>query len=182
MGEATIQGRESEVTGPMILEHIEARAEEVLRKAGIKGAPVPVEEVAAKHQIRIRRAPHADFSGMLIRKDGHALIGVSSSESSVRQRFTIAHELGHYFLHPNKDAFVDFRDNKNGIARTPREREANMFAAALLMPRAVLLRDFKAMARNGFSDDDLPVLAKRFSVSEDAMRFRLINLNMAAAK
>lgn len=166
----------------MFLEHIEARAEEVLKKAGIKGVPVPVEEVAAKHQIRVRRAPHADFSGMLIRKDGHALIGVSTSESRVRQRFTIAHELGHFFLHPNKDAFVDFRDNKKGIMRTPREREANMFAAALLMPRTILLRDFKLIARNGFSEDDLPALAKRFSVSEDAMRFRLINLNVATAK
>jgi Zn-dependent peptidase ImmA (M78 family) len=162
---------------PMILEHIETQAEAILRKAGIGSLPVPVEEIAAKHQIRIRRAPHRDFSGMLIRKDGHALIGVSTSEPSVRQRFTIAHELGHFFLHTDKDAFVDYRDNMKGIVRTPREKEANMFAAALLMPRQILLKDFRAIAKDGLSDDELSSLAKKYVVSEDAMRFRLINLN-----
>lgn len=169
---------EDEVTKAMILEHIESQAEAVLRKANIKSLPVPVEEIAAKYQIRIRKAPHANFSGMLIRKDGHALIGVSTSESPVRQRFTLAHELGHFFLHPNKDAFVDYRDNKKGVMRTPREKEANMFAAALLMPRQVLLKDFKTIAKGGFSDDELSTLARRYDVSEDAMRFRLMNLNI----
>jgi len=51
-----------------------------------------------------------------------------------------------------------------------------MFAAALLMPRKVLLRDFRAIAKYGFSDDELLDLARRYRVSEDAMRFRLINL------
>lgn len=162
----------------MILEHIETRAEEVLREAAVKGLPVPVEEIAATYQILIRRAPHAEFSGMLVRKDGRALIGVSSSEPSVRQRFTVAHELGHYFLHPNKDAFVDYRDNKDGVRRTPREKQANMFAAALLMPRQVLLKDFKAIAKDGFADDELATLARRYAVSEDAMRYRLMNLNI----
>lgn len=162
----------------MILEHIEARAEKVLREAGVKGLPVPVEEIATKHQILIRKAPHADFSGMLIRKDGRALIGVSSSEPPVRQRFTVAHELGHFFLHEDKDAFVDYRDNKEGVMRTPREKQANMFAAALLMPRNMLLKDFKAIAKDGFSDEELTQLAQRYDVSEDAMRFRLINLNV----
>jgi Zn-dependent peptidase ImmA (M78 family) len=162
----------------MILDHIEARAEEVLNRAGVKTLPIPVEDIAAKYQIRISRAPHDAFSGMLIRKDGHALIGVNNSEPHVRQRFTIAHELGHFFLHPKKDAFVDYRDNKDGgeVMRTPREREANMFAAALLMPRASLIKDFRAMAKKGFTDEELTTLAKRYGVSEEAMRFRLINL------
>ena len=162
---------------PMILEHIEAQAETILKKTGINTLPVPVEAIAAKYQIRIRRAPHPDFSGMLIRKDGLALIGVSTSEPLVRQRFTIAHELGHFFLHTDKDAFVDYRDNMKGIVRTAREKEANMFAAALLMPRHTLLKDFRSLAKDGFSDDELSLLAKKYSVSEDAMRFRLINLN-----
>jgi len=160
----------------MILEHIESQAEQVLQRAGTTSLPVPVERIAARHKILIRRARHNDFSGMLIRKDGRALIGVNSGDPDVRQRFTIAHELGHFFLHPKQDAFVDYRDNKSGIARTPRERQANMFAAALLMPRKVLLRDFRAIAKYGFSDDELLDLARRYRVSEDAMRFRLINL------
>lgn len=167
----------------MILDHIESQAEQVVTKANVKNLPVLVEDIAAKYQIRISRAPHTEFSGMLIRKDGHALIGVNSSEARVRQRFTIAHELGHFFLHPNKDAFVDYRDNrKGGVARSPREKQANMFAAALLMPRKLLLRDLRTAAEEGFSADDLDVLAKRYDVSEEAMRFRLINLNILSLR
>jgi Zn-dependent peptidase ImmA (M78 family) len=166
----------------MLVDQIERLAEDLLRKTGVKVTPVPVEEIASKHQIRIRRAPHANFSGMLIRKDGRALIGVSTTESLVRQRFTIAHELGHFFLHPNKDAFVDYRDNKKGVMRTPREREANMFAAALLMPRHLLLKDVRSVGRNGFSEEEVVMLAKRYDVSEDAMRFRLMNVRIPAAK
>jgi len=181
MGQGTLR-KEGKVNKPMILEHIETQAEAILKKAGINTLPVPVEEIAAKYQIRIRRAPHPAFSGMLIRKDGHALIGVSTSEPAVRQRFTVAHELGHFFLHTNKDAFVDYRDNMKGVVRTPREKEANMFAAALLMPRQVLLKDFRAIAKGGLSDDELTTLAKRYAVSEDAMRFRLMNLNFLSLK
>lgn len=166
----------------MILEHIESRAEEVLRKAGANTLPIPVEDIAGTYQIRISRAPHSDFSGMLIRKDGHALIGINSREARVRQRFTIAHELGHYFLHPNKDAFVDYRDNKQGVMRSPREKQANMFAAALLMPRRFLARDCKAVSRDGFSEDELTALARRYSVSDDAMRFRILNLNIVTIR
>ena len=164
----------------MVLEHIESRAELVLKRAGVDRLPVPVEEVAAKHHVRISRAPHSSLSGLLIRKESRALIGINSREAPARQRFTIAHELGHYFLHETKDAFVDYRDNASGIARSPREREANMFAAALLMPRRQLLKDCRALARDGILETEVATLARRYAVSEEAMRFRLINLNLLA--
>lgn len=166
----------------MIVERIERRAAEVLRAANGNVIPVPVEAIAGRYQIRVRRGPHASFSGMLIRKDGYALIGVSSSEVAVRQRFTIAHELGHFFLHPQKDAFVDYRDNSRDVMRTPREKEANMFAAALLMPSEFLKKDFRSLAKSGLNEEGLHALAKRYIVSDDAMRFRLINLNIVAIR
>ena len=44
-----------------------------------------------------------------------------------------------------------------------------------------MLKDFKALAaEDGFSDDDLTTLARKYDVSDDAMRFRLINLNIRA--
>jgi Zn-dependent peptidase ImmA (M78 family) len=52
-----------------------------------------------------------------------------------------------------------------------------MFAAALLMPRKLLLRDFKRFAKDGYTDEITATLAKLYAVSEDAMRFRLMNLN-----
>ena len=62
--------------------------------------------------------------------------------------------------------------------RTTVEKQANMFAAALLMPRNILIKDFRNMSKDGFAEDDLTTLARKYQVSEDAMRFRLINLNL----
>lgn len=165
----------------MISEKIETITEEILSSLNIRLSPVPVEEIASRIQIKISRASSEDFSGLLIRKDGHALIGVNSDEAPVRQRFTIAHELGHFFLHPQKDAFVDYRnhkDTKTDRLTTIKERQANMFAAALLMPRKNLIKDFAKLAK-GLSDDEVSsILSKRYEVSEDAMRFRLKNLGL----
>lgn len=162
----------------IILEKIESEAEKIISSLNIKELPIPVEDIASKLNIKISRAPSKDFSGLLIRKDSSALIGVNSNEADVRQRFTIAHELGHFTLHPRKDAFVDYRNNKKEIMRTPAERHADMFAAALLMPRSFLEKDFKAISKNGFTESELEKLADKYQVSEDAMRFRLINLNL----
>jgi len=73
-------------------------------------------------------------------------IGYNSFESEVRQRFTLAHELGHFILHSdNKDdyLFVDnakvmFRTNKTSNQDYRREREANIFAASILMPQSLI--------------------------------------------
>lgn len=161
----------------MIIEKIESLAEQILAKHEMKTVPTPIEELARSLGIRVSRAPSADFSGLLIRKDGHALIGVNSSEAPNRQRFTIAHELGHFVLHPQKDAFVDFRKEWSaGETKPPRERHADMFAAALLMPRKSILKDFRRLAKDGYTDAVTATLAKQYAVSEEAMRYRLINL------
>lgn len=52
-----------------------------------------------------------------------------------------------------------------------------MFAAALLMPRGPLLQDFRKLAKDGDTSRVIPILATKYSVSAEAMRFRLINLN-----
>jgi Zn-dependent peptidase ImmA (M78 family) len=162
----------------MMIEKIETAAEQLLAELDIQEVPTPIEDVARALEIHISRAPSADFSGLLIRKNGRALIGVNSSEAPVRQRFTIAHEIGHFILHPRQDAFVDFRKGTGkGEVKPPRERHADMFAAALLMPRKTLVKDFRRLAKDGYTDQITATLAKQYAVSEDAMRFRLMNLN-----
>lgn len=162
----------------MYLSKIEKIAEDVLTQLKLNTVPVPVEEVASGLHIKIGREPSDDFSGILIRKDGKALIGVNSNESHVRQRFTIAHELGHFVLHPQKEAFVDYRDNQKDIMRTPREKQANAFAAALLMPRTRLMKDVKTKFKSGIYEEDLADLADEYEVSTEAMKYRLLNLNL----
>jgi len=165
-----------------MIEKIESEADRLLSNLGISEVPTPIEDVARLLGLRISRAPSTEFSGLLLRKDGKALIGVNSSEAPVRQRFTIAHEIGHFVLHPRQDAFVDFRKSTAaGDIRPPRERHADMFAAALLMPRKSLLKDCRRLAGNIEPDDLIRTLAKLYAVSEDAMRFRLINLKALKA-
>jgi len=167
----------------MMIERIERAAEDLLSELNIRGVPTPIEEVARALEIQISRAPSTEFSGLLIRKHGRALIGVNSSEAPVRQRFTIAHEIAHFMLHPQKDAFVDFRKElSRGETKPVRERHADMFAAALLMPRKALLKDFRRLAVDGFTDRITTTLARQYCVSEDAMRFRLMNLNTLTSK
>ena len=163
----------------MEFKDIEQRAEEILELSGKRTIPVPVEEIAKHFNLRVGKGPSNDFSGLLLRKNGAALIGVNDTETPQRQRFTIAHELGHFFLHPSKEAFVDYRNSN--IPRTPKEREADVFAAALLMPRKEISRDFKKVT-NGVAFDEesfkgvVTSLAKKYDVSDEAMRIRLMTL------
>lgn len=82
--------------------------------------------------------------------------------SPLRDRFTVAHELGHYFLHSDQgdQPIVAFRKGSTRI-----EWEANWFAAALLMPRV----EFKTVYDK---TGDLAVVAMKFGVSTDAARVR----------
>src|SRR4051812_41882918 len=82
------------------MSRIEKAAASMLRDADITEAPVDLMEVARKLGIRIEFAELGeDCSGMLVRGDEGAVIGVHYAHHPNRQRFTIAHELGHYRLH-----------------------------------------------------------------------------------
>lgn len=153
----------------------------IYKNLNLKKVPVNLDEVAEKLHIMIKKSPSEDFSGFLIRKDGKALMGINSSESYCRQRFSIAHELGHFFLHTAQEAFVDYRDNKKGseLKRTKKEREANRFAASFLMPRDFLLRDIKKLSNKGIEKSDVKELARQYEVSVESMSYRIVNLLQA---
>ena len=81
--------------------------------------------------------PLPGFDGCLIRFDSFGtIICNSETRHATRTRFTIAHELGHWHLHPNQSQ--DFLLTEQNVARhkaSPMEAEANAFAGSLLMPR-----------------------------------------------
>src|SRR4051812_11307021 len=116
----------------------EKRATQTLRKLGITEAPIPVEDVAEQLGLRLQSfALGDDVSGVLVVDGDAGVIGYNSSHPAVRQRFTIAHEIGHYLLHRSDSSlFIDeryfavFRDKKSSEGVDSREREANAFAAA----------------------------------------------------
>src|SRR5438132_329346 len=127
---------------------IDAHAEEILRQTGTLRVPVDVELVAYRLDLRTEAAPLGEnVSGLLVVEKGHGVIGYNVTQASVRQRFTIAHEIGHFILHRSNnpsDLFIDThyivyrRDAQSSTGENRREIEANRFAAALLMPTTLL--------------------------------------------
>jgi len=124
-----------------------------------------------------------DLSGFLYLDSDQAVIGVNTRHHPVRQNFTIAHELGHYLLHDQEQLHVDhefrfrLRCEVSSQGTDIAEREANLFAATLLMPREFLEAD---LAKEDFVDllDDefLHGLSRKYGVSTQALVNRLKNL------
>jgi len=150
--------------------------------------PVPVDRIAQKRGVKLRfEAFEGDLSGALYRADtGSTVLAVNDWHAEVRQRFTIAHELGHLQLHPDA-LFVDgflARDGESSLAIKSEEIEANAFAAELLMPRQSVVTELNLAVEDGVGLDLKRVsarLATRFKVSEQAMQYRLVNLGIATS-
>src|SRR5947209_10976079 len=60
-----------------------------------RSPPIPVDEIARKLglEIQSRRFDDAEFSGILVREGGLAIVGVNASHAPTRQRFSVAHEI-----------------------------------------------------------------------------------------
>ena len=97
-------------------------------------------------------------------KDGSYTITLPRDTSPLRDNYTIAHELGHIFLNHPLNAACEIR---RSLEKTRIEREANVFAAELLMPRDKFLS-----ACVEYSNDPYAV-ASIFSVSPTAASVRM---------
>lgn len=91
-------------------------------------------------------------------------IFLSTFTGPLRDRFTVAHELGHYFIH-SMQGEKPLRASRKGSGQL--EWEANWFAAALLMPE----QEFRN-AMNAYGPDPY-ALAGIFRVSTQAVEVRL---------
>jgi Zn-dependent peptidase ImmA (M78 family) len=150
-------------------------ATDLLRKHWLgKSIPVKPEEIARNEGVKVAYidAASADISGEYLINQGEPTILFNRFHSSVRQRFTIAHELGHHILKHGPR----YRDTENSILNItgdPIETSANRFAAELLMP---IFSVSTLVVDQGVTS--LSELASSFEVSEQAMKFRLKNLGL----
>jgi len=145
-------------------------AQEILDKYWNKSFPVDAVRIARDMGIIVRSIPphESDLSGRYepAKMGQPATIYVNLSDSYYRQRFTVAHELGHHVLHGESN-FRDPVHQPPGVF--PAEIEANNFAAAILMPEYHIRRYFDG----GISTEKL---CKTFGVSKSALGWRLMNL------
>jgi len=144
-------------------------------------APVPVERIIKGLGIRIEYAPlDGELSGLAYIRQGVSIIGVNSLHAASRQRFTLAHELAHIQLHRSElEAAVHVdkgslrRDSISSEGIDPLEVEANAFASEFLMPQHMLETMLEGRIVDLEDDETIANLARRFRVSEAAMRYRL---------
>lgn len=162
-----------------------ASARDVLVRLKIQSIPTPVEKIAKLLGVQVRFSPlDEELSGMIYIKDGVPIMGVNSLHHPNRQRFTIAHELGHFELHRemitshvhvDKSFPVLMRNVTSSTGTDQVEVQANQFAAELLMPSEQL--DQILSGKQFDIDDDGPIeeIAKKFKVSVPALRYRIRN-------
>ncbi|AUQ49920.1 hypothetical protein PhaeoP83_01646 [Phaeobacter inhibens] len=150
----------------------ENRANELTQD--LSAPPIPVYEIAESSGVNVvfvDFGEHAESVSGLCDFNA-ARIYVNRDDSTERQTFTMAHELGHWLLH--RDIFINDPDAYPVLPRfakpdskNPLEKEANKFAACLLVPNR-LLRPVK--------DAPVAVLARIFGVSRLMMEYRLKNV------
>lgn len=160
---------------------INTKVRQLLAKHSANSTPVNVYRIIENEGISLSlEEMDDDHSGVLLVENGIAAIAVNSTHHPHRQRFSAAHELGHYILHSRgRDRlFVDKAYRRSLVSSSGTdtdEIEANRFAAALLMPENLIRQ---SIGDNTITDLDISKLALKFQVSEQAMTLRLVNLGL----
>lgn len=123
-----------------------------------------------------REALAPDVSGRLRMENGLWVMTVNSQHPSVRQRYTLCHELGHYLNH--RDSVKSFEDSVffRSSQKSSMEYMADQFAARLLMPES----DVNALLERGVKT--VKEMASLFDVSLEAMKYRLEQLGYSVKK
>jgi len=172
------------VAAKLTREEIEKKAADILLAHNLYSIPVDLVAIANRNGVGIYNAKFSEdnISAMLSKRGDNVTMLVNQSDYSNRKRFSIAHELGHHFLHLFEDGeIIDtevdlFRFESNtldaGNEKRLREIQANQFAAALLMPSELVRKYFHE------TTSDLTALAQLFTVSEEAMGYRLNQLGL----
>ena len=170
----------------------ENEAGRLLQQMGMSEClPIDVKLVAEKLGIsilfrsKLYKSGYGNISGLLLRREGLTICIINKDHTPTRRRYSIAHEIGHFVLHPPEEAYIDVaaRSDKSSDGTDPQEMEANAFAAALLMPEEQIRKRVPTGGLDVSFDDDaenIGQLAKEFNVSPMAMTYRLLNLGLLA--
>jgi len=151
----------------------------LLRQAGELSAPIRPLNIAnylgiEVYEINFTLDDGKNVSGIVAIEEGQPVIYVEAGEANVRKRFTIAHEIGHVVLghltNKENNELIDDEVRLRSSVWNVEERQANAFAAQLLMPASLI----RGAVNRGLAS--VEELAEMFEVSEQAMMYRLRNL------
>jgi hypothetical protein len=163
---------------PLHCQTAASHAEDLVRRLGITGLPVDPFLIAKQHDIEVqpKPAPSPGISGLLMKVgDAFGIIYATHIRNEGFIRFTVAHELGHYFLpgHPEKlfPSGEGTHQSRSGfVSRDQTEEEADHFAAALLMPTSLFDEALNSAGEGFAAIESLAALCKT-SITATAIRF-----------
>ncbi len=150
-------------------------ARKYLKKYKVSAPGTPVEEIIKNEGLRIEYRPWGPdgLSGLMLQKV--RVIAVNVDKPKLHQRFSLAHEFGHYALSHDYIKSQGFSDVN--IDRPPErrahpadnvvEQEANEFAGELLVPMQLLKENYRR-------ERNCTKLAALFYVSEDVLMISLL--------
>jgi Zn-dependent peptidase ImmA (M78 family) len=140
--------------------------------------PVDVEEAVSRLGGELERDDLADYEARIEKLNDRFKITISNTEYERRKRFSIAHEIGHLFLHMgyliNKEKWEETGAYRDSVyyryGYSLEESEANEFAAAFLMPRA----EFIEVTQNNLLGGvyQIEKIAEHFDVSLESAVYR----------
>lgn len=158
----------------------ETLAAAVHRRLGMEGPPASPALLLAYAPIETISVDWPeDVAAVLVLRDGLATIGLNRRHSTVRRHFSFWHEVGHYLLHRARWSGAPCSAPATPGAPSRREREADAFAANVLMPEAWVTRAWReANGRRSTGAVGVAALARRFRVSHEAMARRLEELGL----
>lgn len=150
--------------------------------------PINIDKIIKSQGLKLVPYDEDGVSGILMIEQNNTTIGYAKHESPRRQRFTKAHELGHFMLHRGGNLFID-KDFKTMMYRPSagvpssewQEWEANEFAACILMPEELVKEEVKKIQIDYADDSDnswIEQLAEKFNVSVSAMSIRMSRLGL----
>lgn len=153
-----------------VFEKARTEASNLRRAIGAPTGPLDLDRLADTLEAQVHYRPLGEISGMIDKQSGdQAQIVINSRHSEQRQRFTLAHEIGHLVERiDNGDdnySFVEYR----GRAYDLHEFFADEFAGAILMPE----EELNELRAKGYS---AAALAAHFHVSAPAVEKRLTRL------
>lgn len=164
--------------------YMQSYTSQLLKMANVLQPPVPVEQIASLRNVEVRYVAFDDaLSGLLFEERGRTIIGVNQAHPQARQRFAIAHELGHLEMRHWREFHID--RHFPAITRGTRpEQIANpevaacAFAVELLLPAALLAHDLRDRSLDYENEPLFTLLAERYQVSLQILLFRLTGLGL----
>jgi hypothetical protein len=150
------------------------RARKLIADLGIiDTTQTSIEDLIIYYDGHVRETPMNNCDGRVVMKNGKSIVTINANiEYLQKKRFVLSHELGHILLHANKDAtFSDDYSTLEAYKHGVQEKEANDFAAALLMPEDVFKQ---ACVRQKFGMELIRTLATKFNTSLTSTVYRYI--------